>query len=221
MRLGQAVDRILDRRFQRHLRRRGRLEEGAHVARGSRIGAGTKIGAHTRINGPALIKGGAPVVFGRYCAVGDALRVISSNHDTGRANLQEAVAKRCGLGDMLEYKAVNVGHNVWIGDCVTILAGVTVGDGAVIAAGAVLTKDVPAFSVVGGVPAKVIRMRFDEDVIARLAETAWWFWSEDEIRARREFFAADLSKLSAADIDELLGRGDGADRARDAAPSLP
>jgi len=67
-----------------------------------------------------------------------------------------------------------IGNDVWIGYGVTVLAGVRIGDGAIIAAGAVVTRDVAPYEIVGGVPAKTIRMRFDEDTVARLCRIKWW-----------------------------------------------
>ena len=73
-----------------------------------------------------------------------------------------------------QYHAVSIGNDVWIGENVLLLAGVRVGDGAVIATGAVVTKDVPPYAMVGGVPAKVLRMRFAEDTVAKLLKLRWW-----------------------------------------------
>ena len=75
-----------------------------------------------------------------------------------------------------------IGNDVWIGYEAVVMAGVHIGDGAVVAARAVVTRDVPPYAIVGGVPARIIRMRFDERTIARLLETAWWDWPADRIR---------------------------------------
>lgn len=71
-------------------------------------------------------------------------------------------------------KTVVIGNDVWIGSNAIVLQGVTIGDGAVVAAGAVVTKDVPSYTVVGGVPAKVIKKRFDSSIEKRLKESQWW-----------------------------------------------
>jgi hypothetical protein len=67
-----------------------------------------------------------------------------------------------------------IGNDVWIGSGVRIRSGVTIGDGCIVGAGSVVTKDVPPFSVVGGVPAKLIRPRFDQDLIKRIQDIQWW-----------------------------------------------
>ena len=75
-----------------------------------------------------------------------------------------------------------IGSDVWIGYEAVILSGVTIGNGAVIGSRAVVTKDVPPYTIVGGVPAKPIRRRFEEAVIARLEALRWWDWDEERIR---------------------------------------
>ena len=87
-----------------------------------------------------------------------------------------------------------IGNDVWIGYQAVILAGVTVGDGAIIGSRAVVTRDVPPYTIVGGVPAKPIRKRFDEDTIARLRALRWWDWDQETIR--RAIPAIQAGRLS-------------------------
>ena len=75
-----------------------------------------------------------------------------------------------------------IGNDVWIGYEAVIMAGVTVGDGAIIGTRAVVTRDVAPYTIVGGIPAKPIRKRFAEDTIARLQEIRWWDWPAERIR---------------------------------------
>ena len=75
-----------------------------------------------------------------------------------------------------------IGNDVWIGFEAVILSGVTIGDGAIIGTRAVVTKDVPPYTIAGGVPAKPIRKRFSDDVISELLKLQWWKWSENRIK---------------------------------------
>jgi acetyltransferase-like isoleucine patch superfamily enzyme len=92
---------------------------------------------------------------------------------------------------------VIIGSDVWLGTGVTILSGVTIGHGSVVAAKSVVTRDVPPYSIVAGVPAKVVRHRFDPDVIDRLLEIAWWEWDDEKIRRA-------VPLLSSPNIQEFL-----------------
>ena len=93
-----------------------------------------------------------------------------------------------------------IGNDVWIGANVSILPGVYIGDGAVIAAGAVVTKDVEPYAIVGGVPAKVIRYRFSPKEIYILLKIKWWDWSVEEVERNIELLY-DPVKFIAAFLD--------------------
>lgn len=75
-----------------------------------------------------------------------------------------------------------IGNDVWIGFEAVILSGVTIGDGAIIGTRAVVTKDVPPYTIVGGIPAKPIKKRFSEDVISKLLKIQWWNWPENRVK---------------------------------------
>ena len=90
-----------------------------------------------------------------------------------------------------------IGNDVWIGYKAVIMAGVHIGDGAIIAARAVVTKDVPPYTIVGGTPAKEIRKRFDAEVIEQLLILKWWDWSTDKIHQC-------LPYIAEGKLDELL-----------------
>lgn len=109
------------------------------------------IGEHSGIGRYAVITG--PVTIGKYVNIGEELRIVTQNHCFGRTDIpmqQQGVT---------EEQEVVIGDDVWIGHRVMLLPGVHIGNGCVIAAGAVVTKDIPDYSVAGGVPARVIRSR--------------------------------------------------------------
>ena len=80
-----------------------------------------------------------------------------------------------------------IGNDVWIGFEAVILSGVIIGDGAIIGTRAVVTKDIPPYSIVGGIPAKPIRKRFSDDIISKLLKLQWWNWPEDRIKQNIDF----------------------------------
>ncbi len=92
-------------------------------------------------------------------------------------------------------KKTVIGNDVWVGKNASIMAGVKIGDGAVIGAGAVVTKDVPPYAIVGGIPAKVIKYRFNEEQIEELLKIKWWNWSDKQIAERFDDFL---------DIDDFI-----------------
>ena len=127
------------------------------------------------------------LVIGRFCSIACGARFLfnSANH-----KLQSLAKAWDNKGDIV------IGNDVWIGYEAVILAGVTVGDGAVIGARAVVTKDVPPYTIVGGVPAKPIRKRFSEDLIAALLELRWWDWPEERLKA-------NLDAIQSGRLDQI------------------
>jgi len=142
---------------------------------------GVDVGAYSY--GDVLSAGVLPrgTQVGRYCSVGTELIVRRRDHPLDRP-IMHPYFYNSALGllrsDTIPLDAENpltIGHDVWIGDRVTILSGCTrIGTGAVLAAGAVVSKDVPDYAIVGGVPAKLIKMRFSPERIAEIDASQWW-----------------------------------------------
>ncbi len=84
---------------------------------------------------------------------------------------------------------VNIGNDVWLGNNVMILDGVKISDGAVVGAGAVVTKDIEPYSIVGGVPAKLIRKRYTDEQINKLLHIRWWNWDYEKIKENYKYFS--------------------------------
>jgi virginiamycin A acetyltransferase len=147
------------------------------------------------------------LIIGKFCAIATGAKFImsSANHKMdGFSSFPFFIFKHGwekGF-DMasLPYKGDTVvGNDVWIGYDATIMPGVTIGDGAIIGAKAVVTKNVPPYTIVGGNPAKVIRARFDGKTVAELQAIAWWNWSREKIsRNIPAIIGADLNVLKNA-----------------------
>lgn len=108
------------------------------------------------------------------------------NNATGYRWTDEALAA--------EYRRINIGNDVWIGQRAIIMGGINIGNGAVVGAGAVVTHDVPAYSIVAGVPAKIIRYRFDSSTISELQQSKWWDKSENWLKENISMFQKPYSK---------------------------
>ncbi len=96
---------------------------------------------------------------------------------------------------------VIIGNDPWLGTECVILSGVTIGDGAAVAARAVVTRDVPPYAIVAGVPARVIRMRFGESIVRRLLEVCWWNWDDATIESY-------LPLMLSEDVETFLDRAE-------------
>ncbi|TGD95551.1 CatB-related O-acetyltransferase [Methylobacterium nonmethylotrophicum] len=134
---------------------------------------------------------GARLSIGPYCSIADKVEILlGGNHRTDWVSTYPFAAMRGlwpGLDAPDDYHAsrgdVAIGADVWLGSGCLILSGVTVGPGAVVAARAVVTRDVPAYAIVAGNPARVIRHRFPPETVAALVATAWWDLPPERVRA--------------------------------------
>ncbi len=143
----------------------------------------------------------ADATIGKFCAIAAHVRIGPPNHPMERPSLHrftyvpeyyDASLKRdAAFFEARRAARVTIGNDVWIGHGVTVLAGVSVGDGAVLAAGTVVVKDVAPYTIVGGVPARLIRERFPREIAEQLATIAWWDWPFELVMERLEAFQSD------------------------------
>lgn len=134
-----------------------------------------------------------PVEIGAFCSVGpDALFLCEADHPIRTASsfpLQSRIFRSKTNQQYLTSKGpIRVGHDVWIGARAIILSGVTIGHGAVVAAGGVVARDVPPYAIVAGNPARHVKWRFDEETVRGLLEIEWWNWPMEKILRERAAF---------------------------------
>ena len=111
--------------------------------------------------------------IGNYCSIAPGVKIGQAQHSLSYITTYNAIAS-VNTGCQMFEKPTVIGNDVWIGANAVLMQGITVGDGAVIGAGAVVTHDVPAYAVVVGVPARVLRYRFNEEQIEKIRASQWW-----------------------------------------------
>jgi acetyltransferase-like isoleucine patch superfamily enzyme len=170
----------------------------------TRLPAHVVIGKHSYGLHKNMVAGAAPdapLSIGSYCSIGPDVQFLCKvDHPV---NYPSTYPFRTRLwypdapnSDAITKGPITLGHDVWIGARAIILSGVTIGTGAVIAAGAVVTKDVLPYAIVGGNPARLIKKRFDDQQIEKLLATQWWVKTDAELR--------DISDLLYGNVDTFL-----------------
>ena len=149
------------------------------------------------------------LIIGKFCSIACGAKFLfnSANHKMASLStytfplfFEEWGLKKENVAQAWDQKGdIMIGNDVWIGYEAVILSGVTIGDGAVIGCRAVVTKNVPPYTIVGGVPAKPIRKRFDEETIKELQKIKWWDWPEEKI----------TEKIQAIQAGDLVGLREG------------
>lgn len=146
---------------------------------------------------------------GKYCCISRMVDIGGNEHDYEAASMMPSYRIGNKLGGTLsrhpEEPMITIGNDVWIGQGVSIVRkeGLTIGNGVVIGAGAVVTKSVPDYAIVAGVPARVIKYRFPEDMIGRLLKLKWWEWDNEKVLENRELLTG---KMTYETLEQLEGR---------------
>jgi phosphonate metabolism protein (transferase hexapeptide repeat family) len=166
----------------------------------SRLGRFTEVGARTMISESELgdysyVVNDSEVIYatiGKFCSIASHTRINPGNHPTWRASQAHFTYRASkyfpGESDDEAFFAwrrsqpVSIGHDVWIGHGAVIMPGIAVGDGAVVGASAVVTRDVAPYTIVAGVPARVLKRRFEPAIAERLQALAWWDWDHGQLQ---------------------------------------
>jgi len=146
---------------------------------------GVRFGAHSYMNSGRVA---SDCYIGRYCSIGYNVTIGTGHHDLellSTSSWFESDAPPSIKNAGKHGVRVRIKNDVWIGDNALIMNGVTVGNGAVIGAAAVVTKDVPDYAVVVGLPARVLKMRFDDEIIERLLAIRWWEFNDALLKQHR------------------------------------
>ncbi len=166
----------------------------------------SEIGDYSYLGSGCMV---ADASIGKFCAVAAHVRIGAPNHPMERPSQHRftycpeyydasATRDHAFFRERRDARVV-IGNDVWIGHAVIVLPGVTVGDGAVLAAGAVVTKNVAPYTIVAGVPAQQIRERFDRTIAAQLSRIAWWDWPAEMIFER-------LAQFQSGDVEDFCAR---------------
>ncbi len=172
------------------------------------LGRYTEIGARTvfaesTLGDYSYVVNDSNIIYttiGKFCSIAAHTRINPGNHPMQRASQAHFTYRASAYFEDAEDEAaffdwrrstpVAIGHDVWIGHGAIVLAGRSIGTGAVIAGGAVVTKDVPDYTIVAGNPARIIRRRFPEEIGERLKALAWWDWEHAALRTALDDFRA-------------------------------
>lgn len=157
------------------------------------ISGDVRIGRYSSIYGPgtAIHAKLNEITIGSFCSIAKNVQIIEYNHFLNKPSTYYVNQNIFGSGinnDVTSSGPIVIGHDVWIGVNSVILSGVKVGDGAVIAAGSVVTKDVPDFAIIAGNPGRVVKFRFEDTVILEIKRDPWWNKDISNLRKQAEYF---------------------------------
>jgi len=205
-RFGALAQRVRQRTSRRHDERYRRntigpsaslgeavLGGACHISEHVQMMGNVTVGAYSTLGTGTIVHGGS-VTIGRYCQLGPYSAIYALNHFYQGVTCYNNRRLFGGeLKALAGHEPVVLGHDVWVGHGAIVLPGATIGTGAIIGAGAVVTGDVCAYGVVVGNPARLIKKRFDDELIGWLLRWEWWQRSPGELSPHKDFFRRALS----------------------------
>ena len=189
-----------------------RLSRGVKVLDGAKLGS-VVVGPYTYICENTIIE---RTTIGGFCSIAREVLIGLASHPTNHVSTYPGfysadVASSHFFGSSYQFddkKPVEIGHDVWIGARAVIIGGVNIGTGAIIATGAVVTKDVPPYAIVGGVPARILRYRFEPKVCEALIRSEWWSFKRDELSLLAPFFPYPEQFINKIKQPYLIGKSE-------------
>ena len=168
-----------------------------------------EIGNNTLFNGKKNLVASkdSKIIIGKYCAIANGINIITLNHDYNFPAIQGTFYKKffnnshpgCLLEPPNKERTkgdVIIGNDVWIGEDVFISSGVTIGDGCCIGAKSVITRNLPPYSICVGSPCKVVKKRYNDNIIDFLLQIRWWDWNDEKIKNNKDFFFCNLNEVN-------------------------
>jgi phosphonate metabolism protein (transferase hexapeptide repeat family) len=184
------------------------------LGRYTEVGAGCSV-SYSSLGDYSYCVGNTQIAYstiGKFSNIAAHVRIYASMHPMERASLHHFTYRSAryfegeeddqSFFDWRENNAITIGHDTWIGHGAVIMPGVTIGDGAVVGSSAVVTKDVEPYTIVAGVPAKVIKRRHPKALAEKLVALAWWDWDHQRLGET----LPDMRALSAAEFADKYGR---------------
>jgi acetyltransferase-like isoleucine patch superfamily enzyme len=163
----------------------------SNVCAGSHL-VNVKMGKYSDIGYDCCITN---TTIGSFCSFGSNIKIGGANHTIDWVSTsqvfnknRDSLKKKFSYHPFEPFQLTKIGNDVWIGDNAMIKAGIAIGDGTIIGMGSIVTKDIPSYEIWGGNPARLLKKRFDDNIIMKLSAIKWWEWDDQRIKDKAMYF---------------------------------
>lgn len=176
--------------YSNNVNRKTKIGKHVVIHKGTVIGVGVDINDYSYISAPGVVIENTSI--GKFCSIALGVKIGLSSHNYNYVTTHPFILEGKLIAKNQESHGIItktiIGNDVWIAADAIIFSGIKIGDGAVIASGSIVTKDVPNYTIVAGVPAKIMKKRFNDHTIKRLMDIKWWNWDNDKINENLKLF---------------------------------